>query len=77
MKRAFWFGIIVLLLIGVLEPAYTKELESKDEIIQAIQSFRKERDHFFKNASNSPLTESDKLHFKGFHYFPRRSEIPF
>ena len=70
MKRAFWFGIIVLLLAGVLEPAYTKEIESKDEIIQAIQSFRKERDHFSKNASNPPLTESDKQHFKGLHFFP-------
>jgi len=69
MKKVFWFGIIVLLLIGVLEPAYTKELESKEEIIQAIQSFRKERDHFFKTAPNSPLEESDKLHFKGLHYF--------
>ena len=55
---------------GILELAYTKELESKDEIIEAIQSFRKERDHFFKTAPNSPLEESDKLHFKGLHYFP-------
>ena len=69
MKKVFCFGIIFFLLIGVLEPAYTKELESKDEIIQAIQSFRKERDHFFKTAPNSPLEKSDKLHFKGLHYF--------
>jgi len=68
-KKAFCFGIIFFLLIGFLEPAYTKELESKEEIIQAIQSFRKERDHFFKTAPNSPLEESDKLHFKGLHYF--------
>ena len=37
MEKAFCFEILFLLLIGVLEPAYTKELESKDEIIQAIQ----------------------------------------
>ena len=37
MKKAFCFGIIFFVLIEVLEPAYTKELESKDEIIQAIQ----------------------------------------
>ena len=37
MKKALCFGIIFFVLIGVLEPVYTKELESKDEIIQAIQ----------------------------------------
>ena len=67
MEKAFCFGII--LLIGVLEPVYTKELESKEEIIQAVQSFRKEKDHFFRTAPNSPLEESDKLHLKGLHYF--------
>lgn len=69
-KGAFFFGITLLFLIGSLGPAYTRELESKDEIINAIQLFRKERDHFFKTAPNPPLEESDKLHFKGLHYYP-------
>ena len=70
MKKAFCFGIIFFVLIGVLEPAYTKEPESKDETIQAIESLRTERDYFFKTAPNSPLEESDKLYFKGLNYFP-------
>ena len=70
MKKVLGFGIIFLFLTGVLEPAYPKELESRDEIIQAIQSFRKERDTFFRSASNSPLEKSNKNHFKGLHYFP-------
>jgi len=68
-EKAFSFGIIFFIVIGILEPAYTKGLESKDEINQAILSFRKERDQFFKTAPNSPLEESDKLHFKGLRYF--------
>ena len=70
MKEVFCFGIFVFLLIGVFGPVDSKEPESKGEIIQAIQSFRKERDHFFKTAPNSPLEEFDKPHFKGLHYFP-------
>lgn len=62
--------MIILLSIGIVGPVYSKEPESKDEIIQAIQSFRKERDHFFKNEPNSPLEESDKIHFKSLNYFP-------
>ena len=69
-KGALFFGITLLFLIGSLGSAYSREPESKDEIIQAIQSFRKERDHFFKNAPNSPLEESDKIHFRGLNYFP-------
>ena len=59
-----------LFLIGSLGPAYTREPESKDEMIQTIQLFRKEKDKFFKNDLNSPLKESDKIHFKGLNYFP-------
>ena len=70
MKKVLGFGIIFFLLIGVLERAYPEELESRDEIIRAVQSFRKERDNFFKNASNSPLERSEKMHFKGLRYFP-------
>ena len=71
MKLLFlYLGFIVLLLIGWLESTYPKDSQTNDEIIQAIQLFRKERDHFFKTAPNSPLEESDKIRFKGLHYFP-------
>ncbi len=70
MKKILGFGIIFFFLIGVLEPAYPKELESKDEIIRAIQLLRKQRDTFFKSASNSPLDKSEKAHFKALRYFP-------
>jgi hypothetical protein len=60
----------ILFFIGSLQPVYSEEPEPQEEIIKAIQSFRKEKDHFFKTAPNSPLEESDKLHFKGLHYFP-------
>lgn len=69
-KGAFFFGITLLFLMGSLGPAYSREPKSQDEIIQAIQSFRKERDHFFKTAHNSPLEESDRHNFKGLHYYP-------
>jgi uncharacterized protein len=67
-KLALCLGMI-LFLSGSLQPVYPKEPETQDEIIQAILSVRKEKDHFFKTAPNSPLEESDKLHFKGLHYF--------
>jgi len=69
-KGALFFGITLLFLIGSLESAYSREPDSKDETIQAIQLLRKERDHFFKTASNSPLEESDQDNFKGLHYYP-------
>jgi uncharacterized protein (DUF1684 family) len=69
-KKVLNLGMIILLSIGIVGPVYSKEPESKDEIIQAIQSCRKERDHFFKNEPNSPLEESDKIHFKRLNYFP-------
>jgi hypothetical protein len=69
-KGALFFGITLLFLIGSLGLAYSREPESKDETIQAIQLLRKERDHFFKTASNSPLEESDQDNFKGLHYYP-------
>jgi len=69
-KKIFNLGIVVLLFMGIVGPVYSKEPESKEKIIQAIQLLRKERDHFFKTAPNSPLEESDKIHFKGLHYFP-------
>jgi len=68
-KFVLWMGII-LFLLGALKPIYPNESETKEKIIQAIQNFRKDRDHFFKNAPNSPLEESDKTRFRGLHYFP-------
>ena len=68
-KGALFFGITLLFLIASLGSAYSREPESKDEIINSIQLFRKERDHFFKTASNSPLEESDQGNFKGLHYY--------
>ena len=69
-KKIFNLGIVVLLFMGIVGPVYSKEPESKEKIIQAIQSFRKERDHFFRNEPNSPLEEADKIHFRGLKYFP-------
>jgi len=63
------FGFIALLFAGLLESTYAKNSQSDEEILQAVQLFRKERELFFKTAPNSPLEESDKLHFKGLHYF--------
>jgi len=37
-KGALFFGITLLFFIGSLGQAYSREPESKDEIIQAIQS---------------------------------------
>jgi len=69
-KRSLFFGITLLFLIGSLGPAYSRESESEDEIIQAIQLYRKERDNFFKTVPNSPLEKSEKIHFRGLQYFP-------
>jgi uncharacterized protein (DUF1684 family) len=63
-------GFIILLFIGSLGSTYPKGSQTDDEIIKAIQLFRKERDHFFKTAPNSPLEESDKIRFRGLRYFP-------
>jgi len=69
-KGGFFFWLALLFLITPFVSVFPGEPISKDEIIQAIQSFQKERDHFFKNASNSPLEESDKQNFKSLHYYP-------
>ena len=62
--------VMILLPVGYSQPVYPKEPETHEEIIQAIQLFRKERDHFFETASNSPLEEFDKNQFRGLKYFP-------
>ena len=69
-KRVFFFWLALLFFIIPFVSVYPGEPESKDEIIQSIQSFRQERDNFFKNAPNSPLEDSDKVRFKGLNYFP-------
>ncbi|MGB9629345.1 MAG: hypothetical protein ACPL6D_11850, partial [Thermodesulfobacteriota bacterium] len=46
------FGLI---LIEPFQPIFPEERDSSEKIIQAIQIFRKEKDHFFKTAPNSPL----------------------
>lgn len=69
-KTVFFIGLTILFLGGISKPIYPKEPEIQEEIVEAIQSVRKERDRFFKTAPNSPLEESDKLHFKGLHYYP-------
>jgi uncharacterized protein (DUF1684 family) len=69
-QSAFCLGMSVLFLTGIFGTAYPKELETKDESILAIQLFRERKDSFFKNGTNSPLEEFDRLHFKGLQYFP-------
>jgi uncharacterized protein (DUF1684 family) len=69
-KGPYFFGITLLFLIGSLGSAYPRESGSKDEIIQVLQLFRKERDQFFKTAPNSPLEDSDKIGFRALNYFP-------
>src|SRR4030043_1004318 len=69
-KTVFFIGLTILFLGGISKPIYPKEPEIQEEIVEAIQSVRKERDRFFKTVPHSPLEESDKLHFKGLHYYP-------
>lgn len=69
-KRVFFFWLALLFFIIPFVSVYPGEPESKHEITQAIQLFRKERDEFFKNAPNSPLEEPDKIHFKRLNYYP-------
>ena len=69
-KGIFIFFIALFFLTIPVNSVFPGETGSKDEIIRAIQIFRKERDHFFKNAPNSPLEEAEKIHFKGLKYFP-------
>ena len=40
-----------------------------------IERFRQEKDQFFKNDLNSPLTETQKLTFSNLEYFPENSEL--
>jgi hypothetical protein len=69
-KGTLTFGTTLLFLIGSLGPVYPREPGSKEEIIQAIQLLRKEKDHFFKTASNSPLEGPDQHNFEGLRYYP-------
>jgi len=70
-KRLAWvWGMAAMfLLVTLSEEAWTAEAETAEAQIQAIQSFRKARDDFFKHSSNSPLEESERAKFKGLHYY--------
>lgn len=70
-KRLAWvWGMAAMfLLVTLSEEAWTAEAETGEAQIQAIQSFRKARDDFFKHSSNSPLEESKRAKFKGLHYY--------
>lgn len=67
-----WFPLagVLLILIGWSLSFSSKELDSSEKIIQAIQTFRKQKDLFFKTSPNSPLEDSDKIKFRGLKYFP-------
>lgn len=62
--------VTAFLLVTVSSDLSAAEDQSENALIQAAQTFRKERDDFFKRASNSPLEESDKAKFKGLRYYP-------
>ena len=64
------FMMLALIIAMASSFAYSGELQADREIIEAIQTFRNERGHFFKTAPNSPLEEFDKRQFKGLKYFP-------
>lgn len=65
------FLVSIIFILLELSPAFSsKEINSSEKIIQAIQTFRKERDLFFKTSPNSPLEDSDKIKFRGLKYFP-------
>jgi len=61
---------LILMLMGFSPSLPPKGSDSPEKIIQAIQTFRKEKDLFFKTSPNSPLEESDKIKFRGLKYFP-------
>lgn len=65
------FGVVfVFISFESFQLTFSEEKENAEKIIQAIQTFRKEKDYFFKTAPNSPLEEFDKLRFRGLRYFP-------
>ncbi len=71
MKILFlYLGLIILSIIAEPVLIFSEDNKNIEKIIKAIQTFRKEKDIFFKTAPNSPLKDSDKLRFRGLHYFP-------
>ncbi|MCE1254199.1 MAG: DUF1684 domain-containing protein [Anaerolineae bacterium] len=42
-----------------------------------LDTFRKSKDSFFKNSSDSPLTDAQKRDFKGLFYFPENPQLHF
>ncbi len=71
LKYPLWSLLIFTLIFTGLSPSFpSKEIDSQKKVIQAIQTFRKEKDLFFKTSPNSPLEDSDKIRFRGLKYFP-------
>ncbi|MFC2064855.1 DUF1684 domain-containing protein [Chloroflexota bacterium] len=48
---------------------------NQGDVLTPLEKFRKEKDHFFKNDQNSPLTEKQRLKFKKLNYFPENSDL--
>ncbi len=44
--------------------------EEKKEYIKAVEQFRKEKDEFFRQGPQSPLTPEQRQAFKGLKYYP-------
>jgi uncharacterized protein (DUF1684 family) len=49
---------------------YRQNKKERISMKEEIESFRVEKDNFFKNSSQSPLEEEDKKKFSGLKYFP-------
>lgn len=43
--------------------------------MSGLESFRKEKDDFFRTSPQSPLTAAQKRTFHGLHYFPENQDI--
>lgn len=50
---------------------------SVGEVMSALERFRQEKDQFFKNDINSPLTEEQKRVFTSLDYFPENTLLRF
>jgi uncharacterized protein (DUF1684 family) len=45
--------------------------------MQNLEEFRREKDHFFANNTNSPLSGEQKARFEGLEYFPENPDLEF
>lgn len=46
-------------------------------MMSALENFRREKDQFFKNDQNSPLTPEQKLVFSNLNYYPENTALRF